>query len=133
MTLLDRYIAGEIAKAFVLVMLALVFVFSFLDLIKQLDDVGSGSYGFSDALMFELRMLAPRAVNLLPFGALMGTTIALSLLAHRGEIIATFLALLELLRLRQIVARQSAAFGEIEIEGVPEGAPEDELPPPPVS
>ena len=77
MSLLDRYIAGEIAKAFVLVMLALVFVFSFLDLIKQLDDIGSGSYRFSDAVLFELRMLAPRAVNLLPFGALMGTTMAL--------------------------------------------------------
>lgn len=31
----------------------------------------------------------------------------------RGEIIVTFLALLELLRLRQIVASQDAAFGEI--------------------
>ena len=54
----ERDIAGEIAKAFVLVMLALVFVFSFLDLIKQLDDIGSGSYRFSDAVLFELRMLA---------------------------------------------------------------------------
>ena len=31
----------------------------------------------------------------------------------RGEIIVTFLALLELLRLRQVVASQDAAFGEI--------------------
>ncbi len=33
----------------------------------------------------------------------------------RGEIIVTFLALLELLRLRQVVASQDAAFGEIVI------------------
>lgn len=33
----------------------------------------------------------------------------------RGEIIVTFLALLELLRLRQVVARQDAAFSEIVI------------------
>ncbi|MBI2438092.1 MAG: segregation/condensation protein A [Lentisphaerae bacterium] len=36
-------------------------------------------------------------------------------LSTRHEIIFTFLALLELIRLRQVVARQSAAFGEIVI------------------
>ena len=35
----------------------------------------------------------------------------------RGEIIVTFLALLELLRLRQVVAKQDAAFSEIVILG----------------
>lgn len=86
MNQLDRYIAVEIARVFLLVMLALVFLFSFLDLIKQLDEVGSGNYHFPDALLFELRMLAPRALDLLPIGALMATTIALALLAHHGEI-----------------------------------------------
>ena len=98
MNQLDRYIAVEIAKAFLLVMLALVFLFSFLDLIKQLDDVGSGNYRFSDALLFELRMLAPRALGLLPVGALMGTTIALSLLAHHGEVNAALAAGVSMLR-----------------------------------
>ncbi len=88
MTLLDRYVASEMAKAFFLVMLALVSLFSFLDLIQQLDDVGSGSYRFADAVLFELRMLAPRALDLLPFGALMGTTIALALLAQHSEVVA---------------------------------------------
>lgn len=41
----------------------------------------------------------------------------------RGEIIVTFLALLELLRLRQIVASQDAAFGEIVLERFRENAP----------
>jgi lipopolysaccharide export system permease protein len=88
MTLLDRYVAGEMAKAFFLVMLALVSLFSFLDLIQQLDDVGSGSYGFGDAVLFELRMVAPRALSLLPFGALMGTTIALAVLCRHAEVVA---------------------------------------------
>ena len=88
MTLLDRYIAAEFAKALVFVMLALVTLFSFLDLIQQLDQVGTGNYGLLDALLFELRMLAPRALDLLPFGALMGSTIALVLLAQHNEVIA---------------------------------------------
>ena len=41
----------------------------------------------------------------------------------RGEIIVTFLALLELLRLRQIVASQDAAFGEIVLSPHREGDP----------
>jgi len=98
MNQLDRYIAVEIAKMFLLVMLALVFLFSFLDLIKQLDDVGTGNYHFLDALLFELRMLAPRALDLLPIGVLLGTTIALSLLAHNGEVNAALAAGVSMLR-----------------------------------
>ncbi len=52
--------------------------------------------------------------------------------AHRNEVIITFLALLELLRLRQVMIRQTSVFGEIEIQGVPEGADEKALPVPPV-
>jgi len=48
----------------------------------------------------------------------------------RGEIIVTFLALLELLRLRQVAVSQSAAFLEITILPVAESVPETLLPPP---
>ena len=37
----------------------------------------------------------------------------------RGEVVATFLALLELVRLKQLRATQAAAFGEIEIAVAP--------------
>lgn len=45
--------------------------------------------------------------------------------SHRGEIIVTFLALLELLRLRQILLFQNAAFHEILIVPVSESELED--------
>ena len=35
--------------------------------------------------------------------------------ASRSEVVVTFLALLELIRLRQLVAMQNESFGEIEI------------------
>ncbi|MBM3847186.1 MAG: chromosome segregation protein ScpA [Verrucomicrobia bacterium] len=40
--------------------------------------------------------------------------------AHRSEVVATFLAVLELIRLRQILAIQTEAFGEIQILQAPE-------------
>ena len=46
----------------------------------------------------------------------------------RGEIIVTFLALLELLRLRQIAVFQSETFAEIVVMALPEGGAD--LPPP---
>jgi segregation and condensation protein A len=49
--------------------------------------------------------------------------------SHRGEVIVMFLALLELLRLRQIVVFQNAAFHEILILPVEDAAAEP-LPPP---
>ncbi|MEI8244125.1 MAG: segregation/condensation protein A, partial [bacterium] len=48
----------------------------------------------------------------------------------RGEIIVTFLALLELLRLRQVTVIQSAAFLEIMIQPIAESVPETLQPPP---
>jgi segregation and condensation protein A len=52
----------------------------------------------------------------------------------RTEVVVTFLALLELIRLKQIVAVQSEAFGEIEIcraEPAPPAAPQTAAPPSP--
>jgi segregation and condensation protein A len=43
----------------------------------------------------------------------------------RSEVVVTFLALLELIRLRQIIAQQSEAFGEIAISLAPRTAPAD--------
>jgi segregation and condensation protein A len=52
--------------------------------------------------------------------------VAFSRLFHdrspRGEIIVTFLSLLELLRLRQVTVRQGRQFAEIEILPVPEAS-----------
>ena len=48
----------------------------------------------------------------------------------RGEVIVTFLALLELLRLRQVAMRQEAPFGEIMIMHVPDDLPGAALAPP---
>ncbi len=61
-------------------------------------------------------------------------TVAFSKLFHRhsarGEIIVTFLALLELLRLRQVMVYQSGAFSEIVLKQIPEGVADVVLPPP---
>lgn len=48
--------------------------------------------------------------------------------AAKGEVIVTFVALLELLRLRHVRAEQADLFGEVFIEAIPEGTPDSHLP-----
>ena len=63
-----------------------------------------------------------------------GESLAFSRLFHpasqRGEVIVTFLALLELLRLRQVAIRQHAPFTEIIITTLPGDLPAEALAPP---
>lgn len=88
MNQLDRYFGLALLRGFVLVLLVLLPLFTFFDLVQQLDDVGKGTYGIWDALRYEIQLLPRRALDLLPFTALMGSTIALALLAHHQELIA---------------------------------------------
>ncbi len=88
MNTLDRYLGRALGDGFVLVLLMLLPLFVFLDLINQLDDVGKGVFDIWHALRYELQMLPRRALDLLPFAALMGSTTALARLAHHQELIA---------------------------------------------
>ena len=87
-TLIDRYVGRTVLGALVLVLLALLPLFTILDLVQQLDDVGKGDYGFVDALRYELMVLPRRALDLLPFIVLTSTTIGLAVLSHFGETMA---------------------------------------------
>ena len=48
--------------------------------------------------------------------------------APKGEVIVTFVALLELLRLRHVTVTQTAPFGELWVDAIPEGIPDAHLP-----
>ena len=53
MTILDRYIGLALARSALLVMLILLPLFTLLDLVQQLDEIGTGNYGLIDALIYE--------------------------------------------------------------------------------
>ena len=88
MKLLDRYIGISVIKGYLLVMLVLLTVFSFLALMQQLKDVGDGSYTTADALLFVALTLPQRILDLAPVTALVGSLVALGTLAKNSELIA---------------------------------------------
>jgi len=85
--LLDRYIAVSVLKSVALVVVVLVAVATFIELVGQLDDVGTVRYRLEDALSYvALRM--PRTVfMLLPAAALLGALLSLGNLAVHRELI----------------------------------------------
>lgn len=88
MTTLDRYIGLALARSALLVALMLLPLFTLLDLVQQLDEIGTGNYRLVDALIYEVFLMPTYLVNLMPFTVLLGTSITLGGLAHTNELTA---------------------------------------------
>ena len=103
MKLLDFYIGSRFFKCFLLVLIILAVFFSLIEFVSQLDDVGKGRYRVGDALIFVVFTLPKCLIDLMPVSALLGSVIALGLLADHGELIAMQAAGISLLRISAAV------------------------------
>jgi lipopolysaccharide export system permease protein len=88
MQTLDRYIGLSVLRGFVTVLMVLLSLFSFIELVTQLDDVGKGNYKALDAILYVIATLPGRAVEIAPITALIGGIVGLGALARGSELIA---------------------------------------------
>jgi lipopolysaccharide export system permease protein len=86
MTRLERYIAIATLRALLLVSAGLTILFSLLELVNQLHDVGKGSYRLIDACVYVLLTAPARLVQLMPDALLLACLFALGALATRAEL-----------------------------------------------
>ncbi len=86
--IIDRYLGGNTIQGFLLVLSVLVVLFSFLDLLSELNDVGKGEYRMADAFLYTALTIPKRLVDLMPMAALLGSILALGLLADHQELTA---------------------------------------------
>jgi lipopolysaccharide export system permease protein len=84
--MLFRYFAREILATSFLVLLALLALFGFFDLIRELDDLGRGSYRLTSMLAYVALTLPSHAYVLLPAAGLMGTLFTLARMSEQSEI-----------------------------------------------
>jgi lipopolysaccharide export system permease protein len=84
--MLFRYIAREILVVSLFVLLALLSLFAFFDLIKELDDLGKGNYRLTAMLGYVALSLPTHAYVLLPAAGLMGTLFALARMSEQSEL-----------------------------------------------
>ncbi len=88
MSALETYLMRRICMGLLIATAVLLPLFSFFDLIEQMEDIGQGFYRMEDAFYIVLLMLPRRLIQLLPFIALIGNVIALGRLAYNSEITA---------------------------------------------
>jgi lipopolysaccharide export system permease protein len=84
--MLFRYLFREILLTSALVLLALLALFGFFDLIRELGDLGKGNYRLTTMLGYVALSLASHAYVLLPAAGLIGTLFALARMSEHSEI-----------------------------------------------
>ncbi|MFC0709813.1 LPS export ABC transporter permease LptG [Azorhizophilus paspali] len=86
MRILERYLLGNLLLGFVAAAALLLPLFSTLDLVGELDDIGDAGYSLGQALQVTLMTLPRRAIELGPFIALLGGIAALGQLSMSQEL-----------------------------------------------
>ncbi len=85
MRVLQRYLAGEIIRSVLFVLIAFLSLFAFFDLISELQSVGKGGYKLQHAFIYILLGMPGYAYELIPIAALIGTIYVLAQMASRSE------------------------------------------------
>ena len=84
MKTLDRYVGREVLGSSFLVLTALIVLFAFFDLIRELGDLTT-DYAFRRAVFFVFLSLPTHIYEIFPIAALIGTLFALSQLVANSE------------------------------------------------
>jgi lipopolysaccharide export system permease protein len=108
-----RYLAREILVASALVLLALLALFGFFDLIRELDDLGRGTYRLNAMLGYVALSLPSHAYVLLPAAGLMGTLFALARMSEQSELTVMRSSGLSLAQLALYVAGAGLALAVV--------------------
>ena len=118
--MLFRYISREILLTSLFVLVALLALFGFFDLIRELDDLGKGNYRLPAMLGYVTLSLASHAYVLLPAAGLMGTLFALARMSEHSELTVMRASGLSLKQLGLhvvgaglVIALVTAAMGEV--------------------
>jgi lipopolysaccharide export system permease protein len=115
-----KYFTREILGASLLVLAALLALFGFFDMIRELDDLGKGNYRLTSMIAYVLLTQPSHAYVLLPAAGLMGTLFALARMSENSELTVMRASGLSLRQLAMhvafagaIIALVTLAFGEL--------------------
>ena len=103
MTILQRYIAKTILSTTGLVMLVLLGLYTFMDFVTELDDLGKGSYQIVEVLSYIFLSMPKRIYELLPVAALLGSVLGLGHLATQSELVVMRAAGISIQRISKAV------------------------------
>lgn len=99
MGLIRRYLFREALVSVSLVMLALLTVFSFFDMIQELENLGKGSYTLSRIFAFVLLSSPGHVYEVVPVAVLIGSLYVLAQVARNSELVVMQASGLSVLRI----------------------------------
>lgn len=99
MSIFERYIAKTVVGGTLLVLLILIALTAFFSFLGEVDRIGTGSYGVTDALEYTALSTPQLAWEMFPVSALIGTLLALGVLAQGSELVAMRAAGISLLQI----------------------------------
>lgn len=108
--MLFRYLTREILATSALVLVALLVLFGFFDLLRELDELGRGSYKLSTMLGYVALTLPSHAYVVLPMAGLMGSLFAVARMSEQSEVTVMRASGLSLQRLALYVAGAGAVI-----------------------
>jgi len=107
---IDRYIASNVIGSTLTVFVALLAIFTFFDLIDELEDVGRGSYGIVAAFVYVFMSAPALGYELFPIAALIGSLLGLGAMMRNGEITVVRCAGVSKFRIVMSVMKAGALF-----------------------
>lgn len=87
MRILNRYLWQESALSILMIMLGLIAMFSFFDLIQELENLGRGNYNISNMLTFVLLSIPGHIYEVTPVAVLIGMMVSLGTFGRSSELI----------------------------------------------
>lgn len=110
MRIFKRYFWQETSINILMMMLGLLAMFSFFDLIQELDSLGQGSYGISQMLVFVLLSIPGHIYDVVPVAVLVGMMYSLGTLARNSELVVMRVSGLSLLNIGWILVKVGLLF-----------------------
>lgn len=87
MRTLNRYFWQETTLNIFMIMLGLISMFSFFDLIQELDSLGKGNYNINNMLLFVFLSIPGHVYEVVPVAVLIGMMVSLGALSKSSELI----------------------------------------------
>ncbi len=110
MHILNHYLGRIILQYSTLTLLILVGLFTFVNFLEQLSDLGRGGYMLVDALLYVVLTIPGTVYEIFPMTALLGTIIGLSLLANDYELIAMRASGISMLQITSAALKMGGLF-----------------------
>jgi lipopolysaccharide export system permease protein len=110
MQIFKRYFWQETSINILMMMLGLLAMFSFFDLIQELDSLGQGNYGISQMLVFVLLSIPGHIYDVVPVAVLVGMMYSLGTLARNSELVVMRVSGLSLFNIGLILVKVGLLF-----------------------